>query len=302
MRVAVIEDTANHQQHRDVLHSFAKGSGAEITTSDRAEQYDCAVIFGSYKKERGRATHQGKGRIIESGMPYVQLETQLIGRPIHTPFLTEFRVGVNGFLWDDAKWGFEHITQDRSLKVFERNGYDPDLPWKTDGDYILLCMQKVGDASLRGRDVFAWTEDTVNEIRKHTNRKIIIRPHPLYRKSALHSRLKESVLAVADVHWQEADLTEPDFVSIAEQLNNAWCTVTYSSGTGIDAVINGVPNVACDTGSMVYDVSSTDIAEIENPFRGDKKEWCNRIAHCQWSVEEFELGECWEHVRKSING
>ena len=302
MRVAVIEDTANHQQYRDVLHSFAMGSGADITTSDRAGQYDCAVIFGSYKKERGRSAHQGKGRIIESGMPYIQLETQLIGRPIHTPFLTEFRVGVNGFLWDDAKWGFEHITQDRSLKVFERNGYDPDLPWKTDGDYILLCMQKVGDASLRGRDVFAWTEDTVNEIRKHTNRKIIIRPHPLYRKSALHSRLKESVLAVADVHWQEADLTEPDFVTIAEQLNNAWCTVTYSSGTGIDAVINGVPNIACDTGSMVYDVSSTDIAEIENPFRGDKKEWCNRIAHCQWSVEEFELGECWEHVRKSING
>ena len=302
MRVAVIEDTANHQQYRDVLHSFARGSGAEIITSDRAGQYDCAVIFGSYKKERGRATHQGKGRIIESGMPYIQLETQLIGRPIHTPFLTEFRVGVNGFLWDNAKWGFEHITQDRSLKVFERNGYDPDLPWKTDGDYILLCMQKVGDASLRGRDVFAWTEDTVNEIRKHTNRKIIIRPHPLYRKSALHNKLKEKVLAVADVHWQEADLTEPDFVSIAEQLNNAWCTVTYSSGTGIDAVINGVPNVACDSGSMVYEVSSKDIAEIEAPYRGDKKQWTNKIAHCQWSVDEFESGECWEHVNKILYG
>jgi len=302
MRVAVIEDTANYPEFRDVLQSFAKGCGGQITNSGNTKGFDCAVIFGSYKKERGRSAQQGKGKIIESGMPYIQLETQLIGRPIHTPFLTEFRVGVNGFLWDDAKWGFEHITQDRSLKVFERNGYDPDLPWKTDGDYILLCMQKVGDASLRGRDVFAWTEDTVNEIRKHTNRKIIIRPHPLYRKSALHNKLKEKVLAVADVHWQEADLTEPDFVTIAEQLNNAWCTVTYSSGTGIDAVINGVPNVACDTGSMVYDVSSTDIAEIENPFRGDKKEWCNRIAHCQWSVEEFELGECWEHVRKSING
>jgi len=300
MRVAVIEDTANHQQYRDVLHSFAKGSGAEIITSDQAEQYDCAVIFGSYKKERGRAAHQGKGKIIESGMPYVQLETQLIGRPIDTAFHTEFRVGVNGFLWDDARWGFEHITQDRAKKVFERNGYDPDLPWKTDGDYILLCMQKVGDASLRGRDVFAWTEGTVNEIRKHTNRKIIIRPHPLYRKSALHSKLKESVLATADVHWQEADVTKADFVPIAEQLKNAWCTVTYSSGTGIDAVINGVPNVACDKGSMVYDVSSKDIAEIENPYRGEKALWSNKIAHCQWSIEEFESGECWQHVTKSI--
>jgi len=300
MRVAVIEDTANHQQHRDVLHSFAQGSGAEITTSDRAEQYDCAVIFGSYKKERGRSAHQGKGKIIESGMPYVQLETQLIGRPIDTAFHTEFRVGVNGFLWDDAIWGFEHITQDRSHKVFERNGYDPTVVWKDDGEYILLCMQKVGDASLRGADVFAWTQDTVEQIRKHTNRKIIIRPHPLYRKSALHSKLKESVLATADVHWQEADVMKSNFVPIAEQLKNAWCTVTYSSGTGIDAVINGVPNVACDTGSMVYEVSSTDIAEIENPYRGEKDLWSNKIAHCQWSIEEFESGECWQHVSKSI--
>ena len=300
MRVAVVEDTANYQQYRDVLRSFAKGCGGDITNSGNTKRYDCAVIFGSYKKERGRPAHRGKGKIIESGMPYVQLETQLIGRPIDTAFHTEFRVGVNGFLWDDADWGFEHIHTDRSKKVFERNGYDADINWKQDGDYILLCMQKVGDASLRGADVFAWTEQSVNQIRQYTDKDIVIRPHPLYRKSILHNTLKERVLAVADVHWQEADVTKPNFRPVAEQLKNAWCTVTYSSGTGIDAVINGVPNVACDTGSMVYDVSSKDIAEIENPYKGDKTEWCNRIAHCQWSVEEFESGECWEHVSKSI--
>ena len=300
MRVAVIEDTANYQQYRDVLHSFAMGCGGDITNSGNTNGYDCAVIFGSYKKNRGRSAHQGKGKIIESGMPYIQLETQLIGRPIDTAFHTEFRVGVNGFLWDDANWGFDHIAQDRSTKVFERNGYDRDINWKQDGDYILLCMQKVGDASLRGADVFAWTEQSVNQIRQYTDKKIIIRPHPLYRKSSQHNTLKEKVLAVADVHWQESDVTKPDFRPIAEQLKNAWCTVTYSSGTGIDAVINGVPNVACDTGSMAYDVSSKEIAEIENPYRGDKTEWCNRIAHCQWSIDEFKSGECWEHVSKSI--
>ena len=300
MRIAIIEDTANHQQHREVLHSFAKGCGGDITTSNNVDGYDCAVIFGSYKKKRGRPQHQGKGKIIESGIPYIQLETQLIGRPIDTAIHDEFRVGVNGFLWDDAKWGFEHIEDDRSKKVFERNGYDPDVPWKQDGEYILLCMQKVGDASLRDADVFEWTENTVNDIRKHTDRKIIIRPHPLYRKSSLHNTLKEKVLNVSNTHWQETDLLKDGFVSIQEQLQKAWCTVTYTSGSGIDAVINGIPNIACDTGSMVYDVSSKDIAEVENPYRGEKKEWTNRIAHCQWSIEEFESGECWKHVSKSI--
>ena len=209
MRVAVIEDSGSRKQYRDVLNAFAEGCGGGITNSSNTKGYDCAVIFGSYKQERGRTAQQGKGRIIESGMPYVQLETQLIGRPIHTPFLSEFRVGVNGFLWDDAKWGFEHITHDRTKKVFNRNGYDPDVAWKQDGEYILLCMQKVGDASLRGADVFAWTKDTVDQIRKHTNRKIIVRPHPLYRKAEQLNKLKETVLRVSDVHWQEADLRQP---------------------------------------------------------------------------------------------
>ncbi len=300
MRVAVIEDTANYQQYRDVLESFAKGCGGDITNSGNTKGYDCAVIFGSYKKERGKSAHLGKGKIIESGMPYVQLETQLIGRPIDTAFHDEFRVGVNGFLWDDADWGFAHIDHDRSKKVFERNGYDPNVPWKQDGEYILVCMQKVGDASLRGADVFDWTEQTVNNLRNHTDRKIIIRPHPLYRKSSLHNLLKEKVLRFADVHWQEADVRKPNFVPIVDQLKNAWCTVTYSSGTGIDAVINGIPNIACDSGSMVYDVSSKEISEVENPYIGDKTEWTNKISHCQWSVDEFISGECWNHVSKSI--
>jgi hypothetical protein len=302
MRVAVVVDTANYQQFKDVLHSFAKGCGGDITNSDDIKGYDCAVIYGSHKQTRGSSAQQGKGKIIKSGIPYIQLETQLIGRPIHTPFLTEFRVGVNGFLWDDADWGFEHIQNDRSKKVFERNGYDPEIPWKQDGDYILLCMQKVGDASLRGCDIFSWTEQTVKHIRQYTERRIVVRPHPLYRKKDQHARCKETVCSYHDVVWQETDVRQEGFVPIQKQLINAWCTVTYSSGTGIDAVINGVPNVACDSGSMVYEVSSKDIAEIEAPYRGDKKQWTNKIAHCQWSVDEFESGECWEHVNKILYG
>ena len=112
--------------------------------------------------------------------------------------------------------------------------------------------------------------------------------------------MQEKVLEFTDVSWQETDLLKEGFVSIQDQLKEAWCTVTYTSGSGIDAVLEGIPNVACDTGSMVYDVSSKEISQIENPFTGDKTDWANKISHCQWSIEEFESGECWEHVSKSI--
>jgi len=89
-------------------------------------------------------------------------------------------------------------------------------------------------------------------------------------------------------------------VPIEKQLENVWCSVTYTSGTGVDAVLNGTPNIACDSGSMVYDVSSKNVSEVEDPCRGSREVWANKIAHCQWSLEEFESGECWEHVSKSI--
>ncbi len=48
MRVAIVEDTGNYKQYRDVLRSFAKGCGGEITNSGNTNGYDCVVIFGSY--------------------------------------------------------------------------------------------------------------------------------------------------------------------------------------------------------------------------------------------------------------
>ena len=302
MKVAVIQDSAINNHYLKYLKAFAKGidDSVDVCNSRDALKYDCAIIFGSYKAKRGKPAHRGKGTIVESGMPYVQIETQLVGRPITTALHNEFRVGVNGFLWDDAKWGFEFITHDRSKIVFERNGYDPNIAWKSNGEDILVCMQKVGDASLRGTNIFDWTRDTVIKLREHTHRKIIVRPHPLYRKGYAHKLLKEELMLLQDVHWQESDVKQNNFLSIQEQLKNIWCVVTYTSGTGIDAVLHGVPSIACDTGSMVYDVSSNKLEDVNDPYRGNKNEWANKIAHCQWSLEEFESGECWSHIKKSL--
>ena len=94
----------------------------------------------------------------------------------------------------DHNYVVKRVQVKYGKKVFERNGYDPNVKWKSSGDYVLLCMQKVGDASMRGADVFDWTENTLHEIRKHTDMKIIVRPHPLYRKSTLHKQLQEKIL------------------------------------------------------------------------------------------------------------
>ncbi len=303
MKVAIITDSANTGYYLNKLQSFAKGIDDEVVErkSHQHIDYDVAVIYGSYKTDRKRHQHKGKGIIINSGIPYVQLETQLIGRSITTHEHDEFRVGVNGFLWDDAGWGFDHTDPERYKTVFTRNNYDIDQKWKTSGEHILLCMQKVGDASLRGIDIFEWTRNTIHEIRKYTDRKIVVRPHPLYRKKVQHRELQDECSKLPAVEWRNTNLNTGEFQPIEKDVGDAWCTVTYTSGTGIDAVLSGTPNIACNSGSMVYEVSSKELSKVENPYRGDRIEWMKKISMCQWNTEEFENGECWNHIRKTIN-
>ena len=62
MRVAVIKDTANNEQYLHYLESFAKGCGGEMVTSSDAKRYDCAVIFGSYKKKEANQHIEAKAK------------------------------------------------------------------------------------------------------------------------------------------------------------------------------------------------------------------------------------------------
>jgi len=58
--------------------------------------------------------------------------------------------------------------------------------------------------------------------------------------------------------------------------------------------------LATDPGNMAWDISTHKLENIEQRYIGDRIYWMQKIAMCQWSVAEFESGECWEHVSKSI--
>ena len=109
------------------------------------------------------------------------------------------------------------------------------------------------------------------------------------------------MIKIKNVGWRDNDNRNlAQRVPIQEDLNDCWCTVTYTSGSAVDSVLHGVPNIALGTGNMARPVSGHSLSEIENPYKGDKTDWLNKIAHCQWSIKEFESGECWQHVRKSL--
>ena len=293
MQVAVCIVSAHNEVYQQKMRYFDEGVGeassiVNWTTLPSNHNDYVPVIYGSVKKKSAAAHHRIKSQVFDHARPFVMLETPLVHRRADTIDHGWLRVGVNGFLWDEAEWGFNHMDPSRNIVQ--------PIEWRKNGEHILVLMQNPGDASLRGADIFQWVENTVIELRKHTDRPIRIRPHPLPNKQQKLEQLKQKLRDVTFVENKLPDNLRP----LSEDFKNCWCVVTYSSGSSVDAVMAGIPNIACDTGNMAWPISSTKLDMIEKPYTGDTKLWEQQISHCQFSTEELRNGVCWNHVKQSL--
>lgn len=158
-------------------------------------------------------------------------------------------------------------------------------PWRDtrhDGDYVLIMGQVVGDASLRQVRIEDWYRTQFLRLRNRGIR-TYFRNHPL-----------NTIIPQID-----GLSMLPDTVRLDEALLGAKWVVTYNSNSGVDAVLSGVPVVAMDKGSMVYDIAGRN-PDIPPPML-DRTQWSRNIAYCQWTLKEIASGAAWEHLKKGMN-
>ena len=193
---------------------------------------------------------------------------------------TTWKVGLNG-INRDAYFG-DYMGHDSSrsdllkLKV---------KPWRTEGTHILICGQH--DKSLQWKNMprmSNWFLQTYDEIRKHTERPIIFRPHPRCRLEHIERGLKH-------VYRQEPQHVSGTYDDFDMQFNNIWATISYSSNPGIHSIISGVPSFVSNH-SLAYPVANDIdfLHDIENPLMPDRQEWLNDYAYTEWTVEEISQG------------
>lgn len=152
-------------------------------------------------------------------------------------------------------------------------------PWKDGGKYALLIGQVPGDASLAGMNLSRWYEDAATQATKVYGLPVRFRQHPMAAKRNIRQRVMGA---------------EPINGTLDNSMAGAAVCVTYNSNTAVDAVIAGVPTVACDKGTMAAPVCASKIGEIRKP---DRDQWAHRLAWCQWTMDEIKSGEAWEAVR-----
>lgn len=275
-----------------------KGAGVYYAYDEKYSACDLAVMFGSWKPDRSNIHHTVRSSIYENSENFICIETPLIGRQVFETNVHQ-RVGINGFLNRAAIFGEEkNYPADRFNQLgIEYTGWREKL-----GSKIVIAMQLAGDASLRNNSINDWCIDTVHTLREYTDRPIEVRTHPAISNKGW-SNYQDIFQYFAFSKIKDVTFVNGKEVSWQQHLNNAYCVVSYTSGLSIDAVLSGVPVIACDEGNFAWNVSERKLSNIEN-FHLCKEEevqqWLYNLAYCQWTPEEMESGECWNHLYPSL--
>lgn len=209
-------------------------------------------------------------RAQENKRPVIVLEVGGIVRG------TTWKVGLNGI--NRGSFFSTNNNSDRAtqLKINLK-------PWRTSGDYILICGQH--DKSLQWQglpSMSQWIRNTIQEIRNYTDRPIVVRPHPRCPIDNIEQQFKNVV--------KQVPLKSPGtYDNFDMRFNGAHAVINWSSNPGIHAVINGIPAFV-GPNSLAYEVGNHSIANIENPLMPDRQAWLNDYAYTEWTIEEIAQG------------
>lgn len=163
-------------------------------------------------------------------------------------------------------------------------------PWRKNGNHILICLQRNGGWSMKGISVVDFFHRTVNDIRKYSNRPIIVRTHPGDKKSIYYSK-----------ELKGKNITLSQNKSLIDDLRNAWATVVYNSSPSVASIIEGVPAFLIDPEySQAAPVSNLTLSNIENPQFSDRLPWVQSLAQCHWNDADLTSGEAWKHMRNYL--
>ena len=173
------------------------------------------------------------------------------------------------------------MQQDRMLDVPDDRWqalcrFNNDLTyagWRTPGSKILVVAPSQKPCKYYGIDRQEWLAQTIEEIKKYTDREIIIREKT--------------------PRWERSQRTIYDALA-----NDVWAIVTYNSIAALESVHYGIPAFALAP-TAADPVCSKDLSQIETPFIPDENfvyKWLCSVAYGQFSLTEMLSGEAWQIV------
>jgi ribosomal protein S6 len=134
------------------------------------------------------------------------------------------------------------------------------------GNHVLLVTPSEKPCKFYGIDRDTWVNETVAEIKKYTDRPIVIRD-----KAVRQQRINKTIF---------------------EDLENCHALVTYQSIAAVESVLHGVPAFTLAP-TAADPVGDKDLSLIETPTKQDEHKiykWACHLAYGQFHIDEFKNG------------
>ena len=162
------------------------------------------------------------------------------------------------------EWRSVRDLKRRVQKIQQLKDFDIDVTHYKNGTDVLILPPTEAICRLYNYgSTDEWIDRTENEIKKHTDRNIIVK-----RK-------------------------DDQSVSLDSLFKKSYCIVSSQTTAVIDAIKRGIPSF-CEDISCAVPVSKTDFSQIENPYRPSNVEvedWFGSLLCSQFSALEIKNGE-----------
>ena len=175
---------------------------------------------------------------------------------------------------DPTKW--QEIQHNLNIKI---------KPAQSRDGYILVGMQRDGGFSMKALNPLNWLENKIYEIRKYTNREIVVRPHPG------KFDMKEFV---PFQHKQNVRVIDPTKSTLLENLQGTHSSVFFNSSASVAAVLEGVPVFVDDASAVTWSVAHHTVSQIESSRAFEREQWLWDLASVHWSDEDAQAGHIWK--------
>ena len=144
-------------------------------------------------------------------------------------------------------------------------------PWKKNGKKILVAAPDEKPMKFYDKDLENWLTETVNTIKKYTDRPVEIRRRNKLRIDRLTTDTLEQALN-----------------------NDVFALVTFNSNAAVESIFHGIPVFTLAPVSAASPVGSDDLSLIDTPYypSEDKLQaWGNHLAYGQFHISELKSGK-----------
>jgi hypothetical protein len=207
------------------------------------------------------------------------------------------RYSLNGPFYDRAEYANHGSDSAKWSEISAALNVQLQPPQTNLQGHILICMQRDGGFSMKSLNPLEWLNQKIAEIRRHSERRIVIRPHPGdYRPDDYHKWIKRQSKNDLSI-----TVEDPERTRLADNLSGAHAAIFFNSSASVAAVCAGIPVFVDDVSCVAWQVANQDIAQIETPAVFAREQWLYDLAAAHWSDADAQAGRIWQKFQPYLS-